>query len=92
MNTNAFGTLYRSNGKIENISFESNQVTVKELQDCVGGHFEFVYLRDAKIMVVNEEGKLNNLPVNYQATLIARTVINDFIVGDVLVIENKFVD
>lgn len=59
-----------------------------ELNKIVGGYIDIVNLRNGKILVVNEEGKLDNLPYNAQATNIARNAgvifTNDYIVGDVL--------
>ena len=55
--------------------------SLEELQGFVGGFIEIVRVDDDRIMVVNEEGKLNELPVNGIATYMAR----ELIVGDVLV-------
>ena len=55
--------------------------TLEEMQAVVGGYIEIVYLKD-KLMIVNEEGRLNRLPLNYLAT---KMYGKDFIVGDVLV-------
>lgn len=44
--------------------------SLKELQGYVGGLVEFVPLPSGKLMVVNEEGKLDGLPVNENATAI----------------------
>lgn len=61
--------------------------SLEELQQIVGGYIEIVYLLDDYIMVINEEGKLMNLPMNAQATHIYQnhTGCYDTIVGDVLV-------
>ncbi len=39
-----------------------------ELTSIVGGHIEIITLPDKRIMVINEEGKLEELPANAQAT------------------------
>lgn len=66
---------------------------LEELQSIVGGYIEIVYLNDEQqhLMVVNEDGKGMNLPVNMKATHIYRnhTNCNDVIVGDVLICENN---
>ena len=64
---------------------------LKELNDIVGGYVEIVYLNESGIMVLNEEGKLLDLPINDRATIIfqAMTDIDDFIVGDVLICNNE---
>ena len=61
--------------------------TLEELKRFVGGYIEIIRLRNGKLMVVNEEGKLNRLPINDYATLIWEGVYGctDVIVGDVLV-------
>ena len=45
--------------------------TLKELQDIVGGYIEIVYLSSTQIMVVNEEGALNGMQHNANATMVA---------------------
>jgi hypothetical protein len=62
--------------------------TLKEMQAFVGGLIEFRYMGD-EIMVMNEEGKLIDLPINDEATktLLESNLIsrNDYVVGDVLI-------
>lgn len=62
--------------------------SLKELQDIVGGFIEIVHLPNMKLMVVNEEGKLNGLPVNHKAS----DLYPDIIVGDVLVCDFNQID
>jgi hypothetical protein len=38
-----------------------------ELRSIVGGHIEIIPTRDGRIMVLNEEGKLEGLPANEEA-------------------------
>jgi hypothetical protein len=55
-----------------------------EVQKIVGGYVEQLHISGRDIMLVNEDGKLKELPVNMPATrLINRP--GDFVVGDVLV-------
>lgn len=66
--------------------------TLEEMQAMVGGNIELVYLNDTEIMVVNEEGKINNLDFNFAATFEFRKNYpdsDDYIVGDVLVCNNE---
>lgn len=66
--------------------------TLEEMQAIVGGDIELVYLNDTEIMVVNEEGKIDNLDDNRAATLVFRKNYpdsDDYIVGDVLVCDNE---
>ena len=61
----------------------------QQLHDIVGGYIEIVRLNNKEYMVVNEEGKLYNLPFNAMATSLYHKGIlqakDDCIVGDVLV-------
>jgi hypothetical protein len=62
---------------------------LQELQKFVGGYIELVYLPNNRIMVVNEEGKVDGLPVNERATNMI--TFDDVIVGDVLVCDSKII-
>lgn len=63
--------------------------SLEELRDIVGGHIEVLTdLTGENYMVLNEEGKIEGLPYNVFATMIARKhfgIGNDVIVGDVLI-------
>lgn len=62
--------------------------TLEELQTAVGGYIETIELLDGRVMVINEEGKLENLPKNPIATAVALDAgiaKNDYIVGNALV-------
>ncbi len=86
------GNIYKSNGKIEKKSFSKKNVTLKEMQDVVGGYIEFIYLKNDLIMVVNEDGKINGLPFNANATLLVQeNNIDDYIAGDVLVVNKDLI-
>ena len=58
--------------------------SLEELQTIVGGHIEIVQLGNERIMVVNEEGRLLNLPHNYTASRITSVLGIVDIVGNVL--------
>ena len=80
--------IYKANGEvIETSPKNGTYYTLEELKEIVGGYIEIVRLNKNEIMVVNEDGKLNNLPYNKKATglLRLRTNTDDFIVGDALV-------
>ena len=68
---------------IETEPSNGTDFSLTELQAVVGGFIEVVHLPDGRLMVVNEEGKLNGLPVNPKAS----ELYPDIIVGDVLVCE-----
>lgn len=63
---------------------------LKEAQTIVGGRVELVHLFDGRIMLINEEGKLEGLPLNVEATRLFLVDRNgyDIIVGDVLVADD----
>lgn len=82
------------NGDTKNVNPKNGtDFSLEELQGFVGGHIEIVRLGHGEIMVVNEEGKLQNLPVNETATIFYRFKrgINDNIVGTVLVCHTSMV-
>jgi hypothetical protein len=85
--------LYRALGTQETVAPKNKKLfSLKELQAFVGGYIEIVFLTDSQIMVVNEEGKLDELPINVRATEIVRARgIEDTIVGDALVCPSKLV-
>ena len=88
----AAGVLFLADGGIKEIIFEGLHVTLEEMQKCVGGYVEFVYLEDDLVLVVNEEGLINNLPHNEIATKILSLEDKaNYIVGDVLLIGTNFI-
>jgi len=93
MKNKATGTHITSSGEVKEMIFSKKMVTLKEMQECVGGYIEFVWLKDNKILVVNEDGKIQGLPDNPIATQIIREQgISDHIVGNALLIDLKYVD
>lgn len=69
-----------------------NNFRLKELRDIVNGMVELVNLSKRKVyMVINEEGKLLNLPRNEGATALWEeeygSNTGDYIVGDVAIIQ-----
>lgn len=80
-------TIYKAAGTTEEIQPKNGKdFKLDELQEIVGGYIETIYLKNKEVMVVNEEGKLNDLPLNEKATdyLLAQNYA-DVIVGNVLV-------
>lgn len=81
-------------GAIKEVAPANNHdFSLEELQKFVGGYIEIISLSESQIMVLNEEGKLNNLPYNEEATKLFQKAYktNDFIVGDVLVCDSEMV-
>lgn len=92
--------LMKANGEIKNIIPNDNKhFSLEELQDYVNGHIEIVKLNglagmSGYILVINEEGKLNNLQFNEAATFVFHNGIieDDFIVGDALFIHENYLE
>lgn len=84
-------------GSEENID---RKLTLEEMQKYVGGFIECIEFPDGRTLVVNEEGKLENLPtLNKKATDIWREQFpiesypiggDDVVVGDVLVMSKDY--
>lgn len=77
-------------GELEHVYPNDNQhFTLEELQSYVGGYIEIVHLSDSQCMVVNEEGKLQQLSFNSLATHTAHFWMaiaeDDYIVGNALI-------
>lgn len=84
--------IYKTNGEVLDIEPKNGKdFKLKELQEIVGGYIEIAQLKNNDIMVINEEGKLNDLPYNEKATQIYQSQVyfRDFIAGDVLVCKSK---
>lgn len=79
--------IYKSNGEEVSVTPANGKTfTLKELQDIVHGYIEIITLSNPLIMVVNEEGIIEELPMNVKASQIAASYHRgSFIVGDVLV-------
>lgn len=82
--------IIKSNGEtVEVAPANGTDFTLSELQSIVGGYIEILEFHDGRYLVLNEEGKLNDLPTNEKATTLAHQntylAAWDYIVGDVLV-------
>ena len=71
--TEQLNTKQKSEFKI--IDDEKNTPTLKEAQDFVGGMVECITWPNGDLLIVNEEGKLMNLPLNPEATLLWRMTL-----------------
>ena len=72
--------------------------TLKEMQEFVGGYIEVVYAPNGDHIILNEEGKLAGLPINYEATKHwvgddadddTNGMTTDYIVGNALILQGK---
>lgn len=85
--------LRRTDGTTENVTGEGpdGTLTLEQMQRLVGGYIEIVPLRghEEQLLVVNEDGKLKQLPVNSLATEEYMRFYGprDVIVGDAILAE-----
>ena len=57
--------LLKTDGEvIENVDISS----LEKMQNLVGGYIQIVYLEGQRMLIVNEEGLLNQLPINDNAS------------------------
>ncbi len=75
-----------------------DEPTLKEAQDFVGGMVECITFPNGDLLIINEEGKLMQLPLNPEGTLLWRltftkdkyvTGYDDFVVGPAILIKKK---
>jgi hypothetical protein len=85
--------LLKADGGVEEIRpADGRTFVLDELQALVGGFIEVVRARDGRWLVINEDGKRQNLQLNvlasikYKSAGVARP--SDVIVGDVLLADN----
>ena len=78
------------------IDDEKNTPTLKEAQDFVGGMVECITFPNGDLLLLNEEGKLMQLPLNPEATTLWRATFtkdkyafgyDDFVVGPAILIK-----
>ena len=84
---NIMARLYKTNGEVIEVSPKNNRdFTLEELQSFVEGDIEIINLTTDKILIVNEEGKINKLPFNELATELWKKYYGrtDYIVGNTL--------
>ena len=78
------------------IDDEKNTPDLKGAQEFVGGMVECVTFPNGDLLIINEEGKLMNLPLNPEATLLWKMTFDndnyvtgrkDFVVGPAIYIK-----
>lgn len=83
------GLLITTNHELKLVKPKGDKFTLKELQDAVGGYIEIVASPfPGYICIVDEEGKLKDEIPNDLASLI----LDQELVGEVLVIPSKLLD
>jgi hypothetical protein len=65
---------------IKKVIDPKENISLKSAQETVGGYVERVRCPDDTILLINEEGLLEGLPVNEEAS----TIAGQMIVGDVI--------
>lgn len=88
-------TVYKADGsKEEHILWNNYKLQMEEMQEIVGGYFEYVSLSDGRLIIVNEEGLLQGLPVNIEATNILRRdhSTTQYIVGNAIVCDSDMIE
>lgn len=68
---------------------ELTNTSLKSLQKAVGGYIEIHRIDSNRQMVMDEEGKLKDKPINERATVIMSPRGIGYIVGDVVVMEGQ---
>ena len=80
------------------IDLKKNTPTLKEAQEFVGGMVECITFPNGDLLLINEEGKLINLPLNPEATALWRATFDndnyimgrkDFVVGPAMLIKKQ---
>ena len=76
--------------------FDKTEPTLEQAQKIVGGYVEGITFPNNDYLIVNEEGKLNGLPLNVKATELWRKTFtkensvfgyDDFVVGNAILIK-----
>lgn len=89
-------TLIKADGtQTEILPQNGTDFSLEELQNYVDGYIQVIQLhnQEDKILVINEDGKIQQRPLNTTATELAlsnRAIFRyDFIVGDVVLCKNS---
>jgi len=84
--------------KLKVITDSNDEPTLEEAQEFVGGLVEGITFPNGDYLIINEEGKLMNLPLNSEATMMWRATFtkdkylfghDDFVVGPAILIKAK---
>ena len=78
------------------IENSKDEPDLKAAQEFVGGYVEGIQFPNGDYLIINEEGKLRNLPLNPEATTLWKATFdndnfitgrNDFVVGPAILIK-----
>jgi len=72
--------------KVDGTKEPLKDLSLASLQKAVGGYIEIVATNTGQLLVLDEEGKMKDKPVNKEGTRLTRGILanDDFIVGDVV--------
>ena len=82
--------------KFKIISDSKDEPTLEQAQEFVGGYVEGITFPNGDYLIINEEGKLKNLPLNSEATMMWRATFTKdkyafgydaFVVGPAILIK-----
>ena len=83
------------------IEDKKDEPKYKEVSKFVGGMVECITFPNGDLLLINEEGKLQNLPLNPEATTLWRATFtkdkylfgyDDFVVGPAMLIKKQALD
>ena len=86
----------KNTAKLQIIKDSKHEPDLKSAQEFVGGYVEGIQFPNGDYLIVNEEGKLKNLPLNEEATKLWRATFDndnyvtgrkDFVVGPAILIK-----
>ena len=86
----------KNTAKLQIIEDSKHEPNLKAAQEFVGGYVEGIPFPNGDYLIVNEEGKLMNLPLNPEATALWRATFDndnfitgrkDFVVGPAILIK-----
>ena len=88
----------KSTAKFQIVEDSKHEPDLKAAQEFVGGMVEGITFPNGDYLIINEERKLRNLPVNVEATKLWRATFtkdkylfgyDDFVVGPAILIKAK---
>ena len=88
----------KSTAKFQIVEDSKHEPDLEAAQEFVGGMVEGITFPNGDYLIINEEGKLKNLPVNVEATKLWRSTFtkdkylfgyDDFVVGPAILIKAK---
>lgn len=77
---------------IKTIYIDDREPSLAEMQGVVGGLIEVIYPNPKTQIIINEEGKLRDLPINTEATLVWKNNGNyygDVIMGNAIILTKE---